>query len=254
MFLTTNLETMQTCIINVTKRCGRSVLPHKQAFREWSKLKIICFLFLRQPIKLLDFGSLCMTQRHIVWFWYKLSGFETGCLGETYCLRMKGLRSTACSLSRPLYPRSWLVIDSKQAWLSEAKLQASSRPSRIWCTKCTVYHLNYESNLTLYNVTCEVLTYKRHGCGKALLVICDVEPKLWTVSNMNLSLGHSVPRVQGIWYWTDRHKYKTVRIRIYVFLPKRATVIPHEYMSRRYIWIYTTTDPCVPGTCEAIPT
>jgi hypothetical protein len=42
----------------------------------------------------------------------------------------------------------------------------------------TVYHLNYESNLTLYNMTCEVLTYKRHGCGKALLVICDIEPKL----------------------------------------------------------------------------
>jgi len=34
MFLTTNLETVQTCIINVTKRCGRSVLPHKQAFTD----------------------------------------------------------------------------------------------------------------------------------------------------------------------------------------------------------------------------
>ena len=42
----------------------------------------------------------------------------------------------------------------------------------------TVYHFNYESNLTLYNMTCEVLTYKRNGCGKALLVICAIETKL----------------------------------------------------------------------------
>ena len=42
----------------------------------------------------------------------------------------------------------------------------------------TVYHLNYECNLILYNMACEVLTNKRHGCGKALLVICDIEPKL----------------------------------------------------------------------------
>lgn len=42
----------------------------------------------------------------------------------------------------------------------------------------TVYHLNYECNLTLYNMACEVPTNKRHGCGKALLVICDIEPKL----------------------------------------------------------------------------
>ena len=58
----------------------------------------------------------------------------------------------------------------------------------------TVYHLNYECNLTLYNMACEVPTNKRHGCGKALLVICDIEPKLWTDSNMNLILGHSVHR------------------------------------------------------------
>ena len=38
----------------------------------------------------------------------------------------------------------------------------------------TIYHLNYGCNLTIYDIECDVLTYKRHSCcGKALLVICD---------------------------------------------------------------------------------
>ena len=42
----------------------------------------------------------------------------------------------------------------------------------------TIYHLNYACNLTIYDIECEVLAYKRHSCcGKALLAICDIGQK-----------------------------------------------------------------------------
>ena len=42
----------------------------------------------------------------------------------------------------------------------------------------TVYHSKYACNLTVYDIECEVLTYKRHSCcSKALLVICDIGHK-----------------------------------------------------------------------------
>ena len=170
------------------------MLPNKQAFLDrWSKLKVFCFpgetacpnSGIRDMLH--DSETHCLILRKAVWVWDSLPGLETYCLRVERCEIKK-----ARSVSRQLYPRSWLLISSKQAcgkiasclWSHRAKTQTNAMHLVIlpeFDVKnlvLTIYHLNYACNLTIYDIECEVLAYKRHSCcGKALLAICDIGQK-----------------------------------------------------------------------------
>ena len=207
------MESLQTNISKVTKRCWCPVLPNKQAFLDrWSKLKVFCFpgetacpnSGIRDMLH--DSETHCLILRKAVWVWDSLPGLETYCLRVERCEIKK-----ACSVSRQLYPRSWLLISSKQAcgkiasclWSLRAKTQTDATHLVIlpeFDVKNlvpTIYHLNYACNLTIYDIECEVLVrtsaiavVAKH-CWPS--VISD-KNKLWTDYNMSLSLGHIVYR------------------------------------------------------------
>ena len=128
----------------------------------------------------------CTIVRQAVWVWDRLSGLET------YCLRVERCEiKTTCSVSRQVYPRSWLLISSKQAcdkiagclWSHTAKSQTNATRLVIFPQfdvdnlVPTVHHWSYGCNLTTYDIDCEFLTYKRHSCGKAVLVIGNIGHK-----------------------------------------------------------------------------
>lgn len=137
------------------KRWGFSVSPNKQAFID-NDLSSRCSPFQFEtacPTSkiwdiLYDSKTHCLILRQAVWVWDRLSGLGT------YCLRVESCEiKTACSVSTQLYPRSWLLIISKQACGNSARCLSSHTlntenhamhlvilpgfSTKIWCLQFT---------------------------------------------------------------------------------------------------------------------